>query len=265
VATEDGPSHVVIEKGQPVAAEIPESQLETVMRLAETDHIALLNLCLDNYRQHYTDYTCTFIKHERINGRFMPKQVVDVAYRQQPYSVAMAWRTTDEDGSGLTMPKGDRALFVEGRWDSQMLVRPTSGLLQALTGGSVRRDPIDPDVMQNTLRPINSFGFERSLVSLLGVYTDAHEAGDLATGTEGTARIDGRDVIILTRALPPVNDYPAARTVIAIDLEYLVPVLVEGYDWQGQKFCTYQFKDIQFNLDLPEERFTPQSLDMNAQ
>ena len=126
---------VVVEKGRPVESEVPETQLEALERLAQTDHVALLETCLENYRENYSDYTCLFTKHERINGEFMPKQLVDVAFRQEPFSVAMKWRTEDKDGEPLTMPKGDRALYVEGQWKNQMLVRPTSGLLQALTGG----------------------------------------------------------------------------------------------------------------------------------
>ena len=253
---------VVVEKGRPVESEVPETQLEALERLAQTDHVALLETCLENYRENYSDYTCLFTKLERINGEFMPKQLVDVAFRQEPFSVAMKWRTEDKDGEPLTMPKGDRALYVEGQWKNQMLVRPTSGLLQALTGGYVKRKPTDKEVMESTLRPISSFGFERSLENLLEVYRTAIEAGDIEIKFAGYATIGGRDTIVIERILPPEKDYPAARTVTAIDLQYLVPVLVEGYDWQDEKFCTYTFEEVLFNLDLTEEQFSPEAMDM---
>ena len=253
---------VVVEQGRPVETDVPETQLEALERLAQTDHVALLEMCLNNYRENYSDYTCLFTKHERINGEFMPRQLVDVAFRQEPFSVAMTWRTEDEEGEALTMPKGDRALYVEGKWKGQMLVRPTSALLQALTGGYVKRTPTDKEVMESTLRPISSFGFERSLENLLSVYRAAIEAEDIEIKFAGYATIGGREAIVIERLLPPEKDYPAARTVTAIDLQYLVPVLVEGYDWQGEKFCTYTFEDVLFNLDLPEERFSPEAMDM---
>jgi hypothetical protein len=253
---------VVIEQGRPIETDVPETQLETLERLAKTDHVALLEMCLENYRENYSDYTCLFTKHERIDGEFMPKQLVDVAFRQEPFSVAMKWRTEDEEGEELTMPKGDRALYVEGQWKNQMLVRPTSGLLQALTGGYVKRTPTDKEVMESTLRPISSFGFERSLENLLAVYRAAIEAEDAKFKFVGYATIDDRKAIVIERILPAEKDYPAARTVTAIDLEYLVPVLIEGYDWQDEKFCTYSFEEITFNLDLTEEQFSLEAMGM---
>jgi hypothetical protein len=254
---------VVIKAGEPVR-EVAEEVIDEVERLAKTDHIALLDLCLENYRSQFSDYTCTFSKEERINGKMMPLQIVDVTFRQAPYSVAMKWRTHDEQGEALTMPRGDRALYIEGRWKNQMLIRPTDGFLQFLTGGQVLRDPTDRDVMKATLRPISAFGFERSLQNLLKVYRQAADSGDLTFSFSGAAKIGGRDVLVLQRELPAKKDYPAAATVIYIDRQYLVPVMVEGYDWDGQKFCTYMFKDIKFNLNLPEDRFAPAAVDMKA-
>ncbi len=251
-----------IELARPAETEVAETQLSSLEDLAMTDQIALLEMCLDNYREHYSDYTCLFTKLERINGKFQPKQLVDVAFRQEPFSVAMTWRTEDEEGESLKMPKGDRALYVEGKWKDKMLVRPTSPLLQALTGGFVQRKPRDPEVMKSTLRPISSFGFERSLENLLSVYRAADEAGDLTTKFAGYTTIGDREAIVIERYLPAEKDYPAARTVTAIDVQYLVPVLVEGYDWEGDKFCTYTFADVQFNLNLTEERFSPEAMDM---
>ncbi|HDZ21038.1 hypothetical protein LCGC14_0017790 [marine sediment metagenome] len=261
-ANRPGEDFATVVHGRPVG-KTSESALEKIEKLAKTDQIALLELCLANYRNHYTDFTCTFIKQERINGKMLPKQVVDVAVRQQPHSVAMSWRTVDEDGNALKMPRADRALYVEGMWDNQMLVRPTSGLLQALTGGVVLRKPTDPDVLEATLRPISSFGLDRSLANLLDVYRQAKDAGDLTAQFAGYVKVGDRDAIVLKRLLPAKKDYLAATTIIYIDLQYLVPIMIEGYDWNDQKFCTYLFKDIQFNLDLPPERFTPKAIDMN--
>ena len=256
-------NRAVVVMGKALAPEVPQEQVNEVEVLAQTDHIGLLEMCLENFRGSYGDYTCTFIKQERINSHTTPRQIVDVAFRAEPYSVSMMWRNT-ENGEPLQMPMGDRALYIEGQWNNEMLVRPTSGFLQLLTGGVVRRKPTDPEVMKNTLRPINTFGFERSLENLLEVYRQADEAGDLTTTFGGYAKVADRETIVLKRELPAKDDYPAALTVIYIDLEYLVPICVEGFDWQGERFCTYLFQDIRFNMDLTDDRFTPEAIEMNS-
>lgn len=256
---EDGLATFV--QGERVGGDVPESLLDRIEELAKTDQIALLEMCLENSRQ-YRDYTVTFVKQERINGRMLPKQVVKASFRREPFSVAMAWQTHDDAGVELTVPKGDRALFIEGQYNDHIVIRPSGEILQALVG-SVTRDPLDAEVMRSNLRPITGFGFERSLQNLIDTYRQAQDAGDLQFSFLGYADVTGRSTIVLERLLPPTSDYPAAKTRIFIDLESLVPVLVEGYDWDGEKFCYYLFNDIQFNMDLPDEAFTPGALDIN--
>ena len=240
--------------GEVLTANAPEVSTE-VARLAKTDHIALLEYCLAACQGRYQDYTCTLIKQERIGGRVSNEQEIAVKFVSDPFSVAMRWTP---ETAGL----GDRVLYVEGKYNNMMLVRPT-GVLGKLVGTAMRR-PDGPQAMQSTLRPVNQFGFIRSLESLLKVYRQARTAGDLTERFGGYAEVAGRKAIVLIRQLPPKDNYPAAKTVIFIDLEYLVPIAVEGYDWDQQLSSRYVFKDIRFNVGLKGEDFTPAANDMKA-
>ena len=257
VAVKPAGSFVSVMDGKALA-EMSTEAAATLEELARTDHIALLEMCLENARQ-YNDYTLTFIKEERIKGKLRDQQTVEAAFRRQPFSVAMRWTEN--------APRGDRVLYVEGMWNGKMLVRPTSGFLRGLVGGQVLRDPTGKEVMESTLRPVTMFGFENSLKGLLEVYRTAKHRGDLVEEFGGFAKIDDRPVLVLVRRLPAAANYPSAKTVTYIDMEYLVPVMVEGYDWttpQPEFMCRYIFKDIRFNVGLPDDRFTPQANDMNS-
>lgn len=224
-----------------------------VEQLAKKDHIALLEYCLQNCQERYQDYTCTFIKQEQINGIKGKEQWIHVKFKNDPFSVVMAW--TPE-----TAPLGDRFIYVEGKNDGQMLVRPR-GILGPLVG-TVKRQPDGPEAMQNTLRPVTMFGFERSLKSLLEVYDKAKQHGDLKEEFGGHADVAGRKCVVLVRYLPAKDDYPAAKTVICIDTEYLLPISVEGYDWENRCTSRYIFKDLKFNVGLKDSDFTPEANDM---
>jgi len=256
-AVKSADSFVTVVAGESLG-EIPPEAVATLADLAKTDHIAVLEKCLENCTQQYNDYTLTFIKQERLKGKLRDQQTIDVAFRRHPFSVAMKWTEN--------APKGDRVLYVDGMWEGKMLIRPTGGLARSLIGGQVLRDPTGGEVMASTLRPVTAFGFENSLKDLLKVYRAAKQRGDLVQEFGGFGQIEGRDVIILIRKLPAVDDYPAAKTVIYVDTEYMVPVMVEGYDWsqEPQLLCRYVFKDMQFNVDLPDDRFTPRANDMNS-
>jgi hypothetical protein len=226
-----------------------------VVHLAKTDHIALLEYCLAAYDGRYHDYTCTLFKQERLGGRVSNEQEIAVKFQENPYSVAMRW--TPE-----TAGVGDRVVFVEGKYGNMMLVRPKGVLSKFI--GTVQRKPDGPEAMQGTLRPVNQFGFRRSLESLLKVYRQARAAGDLKESFGGFAEVAGRKTVVLVRTLPPKGDYPAATTRTFIDLEYLVPVAVEGYDWDRNLSSRYVFKDIKFNVGLTDADFLPAANDMQS-
>jgi len=229
------------------------SEFKQVEELAKSDHIALLELCLANYEQSYRDFVCTFLKQERINQVVGKEQEVEVKFLEKPYSVAMAW-------TPATAPIGDRVLYIEGKYSDQMLVRPKGFLGQLV--GTVARKPDSPEAMQNTLRPVNMFGFRRVLKSLLAVYERARREGDLREDFGGFAQVAGREAVVLIRYLPPKHDYPAYKTVIFIDLEHLVPVCVEGYDWDEQLSSRYLYKDVSFNIGLTDADFLPAANEM---
>ena len=243
---------VVAVSGQAVGENDPAVMAEG-KQLAQNDHIGLLEYCLANYDGRYRDYTCTMIKQERIRNVVCREQEIAVKFMEEPYSVAMKW-------TPQTAPIGDRALYVEGKNGNQMLVRP-NGLLNQIIG-TVTRPPDGPEAMRSTLRPISQFGFRRSTESLLKVYRQARQAGDLKEAFGGYAQVDGRKAIVLIRYLPAKADYPSHKTVIFIDLEYLVPIAVEGYDWDGNLACRYVYKDLKFNVGLTSSDFLPTANDM---
>jgi len=238
------------------AAGVSPRRLAELERLARTDHIALLRLAREYYRKNYRDYTCTFVKQERINGQLRPEQHIAVKFLEQPFSVAMRWTRN--------APIGDRVLYVQGRYNGQMLVRPKAKFLRALVGGAARRNPEGKDVMANTLRPVTMFGFARLMDSLLEVYELAASRGELVGRFLGYREMDGRRVMVLERVLPAREDYPAKRTVWYLDVERLVPLGLEGYDWDDRLVCAYAYKDVKFNVGLTEDDFTPQANGMRV-
>ncbi len=224
------------------------NRLKELERLARTDHIALLRQALENYRNCYRDYTCTFTKHERINGQFRKEQEIEVKFLDNPFSVAMRWTKN--------APVGDRVLYVEGKHNGQMLVQP-KGLLGALVG-TVSRDTDGPDAMANTRKPVTLFGFKRLMESLLKVNELASSRGEGKFTFEGY-RTKAQKVMVLKRILPPKKDYPAKTTIWYLDVDHLVPIGLEASDWDDQKTCRYSYSNVKFNVGLTEDDFMPKA------
>ena len=221
-------------------------------RLAKTDHCALLRKGLERYDSSVRDYTCLFIKQERIGGQMRPAQHVRVKFMDKPFSVAMEWTRN--------IPLGDRVIYIKGENNGMMLIRP-KGIWKNLLG-TVARDPESKQVMANTLRPVTQFGFRRSLESLLEVYELSEKRGEAVNTFEGYGEIDGQKVFVLQRMLPAREDYPAKKTRVYIGVETLAPLGVDGWDWDDQLFCSYRFQDVKFNAGLTATDFTPEANDM---
>ncbi len=244
--------------------EMSDAELTNVplAQLAASDHRALLQRCIDAYDAvPVKDYTCTMTRRETINGWPQPVQRVKARFRQEPFSVAMAWETNPTGG--------DRCLYVDGAYPdkngrSQMVVRPAGALAQFFAGESILRVPDDPEVMARTLKPITMFGFRNNLTSLLAVYEEGHQRGIVEESFQGQAIVNNRPCLVITRILnePCVDNLALYRTVIFIDEELLVPTRLEGYDDEGTLVWWYQFDDVVFNPGLGAEDFTPEANDI---
>ncbi|MBN2211188.1 MAG: DUF1571 domain-containing protein [Sedimentisphaerales bacterium] len=219
-----------------------------LLQLSQTDHIALLEWAVQRYEQQVQDYRVNFEKQERINNELKPAQIISVNFKEEPFSVLMNW---ESKGGPI-----DKLLFVEGQNDDMMLVHP-AGLLGFIK--SVKKDPTSEEVRRSSRGTPDQFGFYRCMQSLLKVYRQAQENGDLETACLGQTEVDGRACLAIERRLPAGKDYPCARLILEIDQEYIVPTRISMYDWQDNLLCIYEYKDIEFNVGLADVAFTPKA------
>lgn len=225
-----------------------------IEKMAKTDHIALLKYCRDNYNKQYGDYTCTFIKQETIRGRLGKEQITTIKFMEKPFSVVMTWTANRPSPA-------DRVIFVDGKYNNKILCRPV-GLL-GLAGTQIR-DPLSDEAKSTSLNPITEFGIIKLTNNLINVYEIAKKNGDLTEEFGGYFTLGDRKCIRIIRYLKENEDrkYPAKKTETYIDLEYIIPVCVKGWDWKDKFSCTYCYKDIVFNAKLKEVDFLPQNNDM---
>src|SRR5712671_3593138 len=103
---------------EPVAATADALPTATEMEsLARTDPTAFLRACVRRYQREVRGFTAVLTKQELLGGKLGPVEVVEVAFREDPFSVFMKWRTPPAG-------RADRALYVEGTNDGKTLARP---------------------------------------------------------------------------------------------------------------------------------------------
>lgn len=221
---------------------------EKIENLARTDQVALLEYALANYKKTVRDYTGTFCKRERLDGKLGEKAVIEFKFMEKPFSVFMRWKKNADSA--------DKILYVEGENAGKMLVHPT-GLLSLFD--SLKLDPEGKRARKSSRQPPTQFGFHRTLVRMLDVYKKAEKKGHLETRYLGAKTIEKRKCIGIERILPEKQGYETARLITYFDVEYALPTSSEIYDWEDKLLGEYSYEDLEFNVGLTPKEFTPKA------
>ncbi len=200
-----------------------------------------------------SDYTCTIVKKERINGELTPDHVIDMSVRNEPFSVYLHWL-------GPREKNGQEACYVAGRNDGKMRVR-SPGLLGAV--GFVSIDPTDPRALKTSRHAITEAG----IGNLLQRFADRWQVERKLNVTQvkvGEYDYNKRRCVRVETIHPtnPDNQFLCYRTVLYFDKESRLPIRVEGYDWpaadgdtKGPLVELVNYTNLRLNVGLPDDTF----------
>jgi hypothetical protein len=228
--------------------------------LAVRNPVQFLQRALERYRLSVRSYRAVFEKQEQIAGRLSDRQVIEIKFREQPFSVAMHWL--------LNPFRAERVLYVAGSRVTDdgrelALVRPT-GVISVLVP-RVTRDIHGADSAKASRRTIDEFGFANTLQLILDFSQLAAKRGELTLVYKGTSEIDGRPTYLFERKLPlPGKDgpqYPDCTLLFHIDKAWLLPVACYSFADENEQelLGSYVYRDVRLNCGLTDADFTPES------
>jgi hypothetical protein len=225
--------------------------------LAKTDPWALARLGHERYQRQIRDYTCVFLKQERIGGKLSDVQEIEVRFREQPKAVYMLWRRNADQAKRALFQ--DTPEFVNKRGEKVARVEPAGALIRLVVSDVLM--PIHGKrAGQSSRRSIDEFGF-RSTFELLDRYNQlGADRGVLDLRYEGEGEIDGRPTFKIVRYLPydgPDGIWPDAKMVMHIDQEWLLPTAVYSYaDRAGTELLgSYVHTKVKLNPGLEAKAF----------
>ena len=240
----------------------PPPDAEQMGRLARERPLEFVEECLRRYRRDVRGYTLTMTKEERINGQLEKPEEMEVAFREQPYSVALRWT------QGVR--RAERAVYVAGRNDDKLLVRPTPAWsLVARAAGRLDKDGVaaidvdGDDARQSGRFTIKEFGMYNGLARLLADWEAADRRGTLHVehlGEQEPEEAGGRRCHVLRRAdiLKPERDGVTEQTVY-IDAETWLQVGSVANGAAGL-IGAYFYRDVKVNPEFPPDQFTRAAL-----
>jgi hypothetical protein len=228
------------------AAVFPKGPAE-MEKLAKSDPLQFLRTALEWYDAKVRDYTCRFLKVEKIEGELRKPETMRMKFREAPFSVYVKW---------ITDPSmNQEVIYVHGA-NKGMAVAHPSGILGAL----IRKVNVVPDskrALKYSRRPITNAGMGNMLRLIIPQCERAKANGDLKLTYEGVRYEGGRPSYVFKRVLPKKNDYPCDVLLIYIDQEYLLCVRTDAYEWDGSLLSHYSYTDLKVNPGLTDEDFSP--------
>jgi hypothetical protein len=226
--------------------QIGQRDLYPLENLLHFQPLLFLEMCLERYEREIQGYSCVFRKRERIKGKLLPLEKLEVHFREKPFSVYMNWL----EGASLAQ----KVLFVRGDNSGKMLARPRFLPLV------VTRDIDGADAKGGSRYTIDQFGIglgtERTLTSMRA----AQARGALHLQYKGLfqePRVGDRNCHVFVRSpYDPLEEEGLNELTLYIDQENWLQIGSELKDREGNIIAEYFFRDVQINPSFKKDQFT---------
>ena len=231
------------------------SFLKSVIQEAERRH--------RSFADQVTDYTCTLVKRERINGQLLGYEYAEVKLRHRqvrngqivvPFSVYVKFLAPAD-------LQGREVIYVEGHNDGKLIAR-RGGRRFAYVTTAV--DPFGEVAMERNRYPITHMGIQSLFEELLAVGQEElnNPPEELLCREVEGVKIDGRVCRMIEFTHPVQRDtyrYHIAR--IFVDDELDLPIRHASYDWPDEEggkpklLEEYTYLNLKLNADLTDWDF----------
>jgi hypothetical protein len=230
------------------------SNASDMTNLARNDPFAFLQNCLKLYEKNIRGYKVTMQKQERLQGRLQNRELIEVAFREQPFSVFMRWL----DGA----KKADRVVFVAGENEGMMLAHP-AGVAGKLVK-VVKRKVDSEEARQSGRYTVDQFGFKNSLQRILTSMETAKRKGTLHLEFLGETKVfecDQRICFKLKRTYAAPEADGTEDLTLYVDRENLLPIgivvrgKIDGATGNRELLGEYFFREIRLNPQFSPHQF----------
>lgn len=216
------------------------------------DPVVFLEKCVERYDREVQGYSCILWKQERVQGKIHPREVVQVYFREHPFSVFMRWL----EGAG----EAQCALYVQGQNDDKLLALPAGW--KAVTGVWAK-NPQGPEAKSSSRYPITEFGIGIAMKRTLDAWRKAQARHTLHVQYLGLYRVanagDHECYKLHRYGYSPPEEDGIADFVMYIDRKNWLQVGSVLRDVKGQLIAEYYFRDIKIN-----PQFAPHQFDRSA-
>jgi hypothetical protein len=208
-----------------------------------------------------SDYTCTLVRRERIDGHLSNQSFASVKLRHQqvrdqavvvPFSVYMRFL-------GPAEVEGREVLYVRGQNDGKMIVRRGGRRFKFIT---VAIDPLGDLATSDSRYPITAMGMKSLIERLIEVGKEELKHDEINVKYFPGAKVNGHACTQVKVTHPIRRDhfrYHIAE--VFIDEALQLPIRFASYDWPKEEGANpklmeeYTYLDVKLNTELTDWDF----------
>ncbi|SIO18651.1 Protein of unknown function [Singulisphaera sp. GP187] len=206
--------------------------------------------CQDRYNK-IQDYTCTFHKRERIDGRLTQPFIMAMKSRTQPHSIYFKFQRPK---------KGREAIYVAGRHDGKIVVHDVG--LGKLIAGTMNLDPKGSMAMEENRHPVTEAGIGALIASVARHWAIELTPGESRVTIHKNLRVANHPCTMIESVHPEKHpSYMFHMVKLYIDHEHGLPIRFEAYDWPKRPGAApelveeYSYLNLRTNVGLHDRDF----------
>jgi hypothetical protein len=202
---------------------------------------------------HVRDYTCTFVKRERIDDRLTPQHIMHMKARTNPNSIYFRFQQPNQ---------GREAIYVHGRNNGRIVAHDV-GLTKFLAG-TMHLDPRGSMAMEDNRHPVTEAGIGSLIDTVARHWAVELTPGESQLTFHDDVRLGNRHCTVIESVHPERGpDFLFHKVKLYIDQEHGLPIRFEAYDWprhtsaRAELVEEYSYLDLKINVGLHDQDFDP--------
>jgi hypothetical protein len=249
---------MVVPAGDPAAPRVADAARGSTARGAVRSSDAInrarnaMAECQERYR-YVNDYTCTFVKRERIDGRLTPQHIMAMKARTNPRSLYFKFQQPNQ---------GREAIYVQGR-NRDRIVAHDVGLTRFIAG-TMHLDPHGSMAMEDNRHPVTEAGIGNLIDTVARHWAVELTPGESVLAFQEDARVGNRRCTMIESVHPERGaNFLFHKVRLYIDQEHGLPIRFEAYDWPRhaggapELVEEYTYMDLKLNVGLRDHDFDP--------
>lgn len=221
---------------------------------ALADPVAMAKQAIADCKGKYArvrDYTCTFVKRERIDGRLSPRHVMHMKARTNPSSIYLRFQTPN---------KGREAIYNAGRNSGRVQAHDVG--IGKFLAGTMNLDPRGALAMEDCRHPITEAGIGVLIDTIARRWNDELTPEESRVTFQTNLRIGAHPCTMIEAIHPGRHPrFLFHKVRLYIDHEHGLPIRLEGYDWPEHPGAApelveeYTYLDVRINVGLSDHDF----------